>query len=219
MFSCGPCNSSSGKRTVASAPFTDKDGAALASLLAVQERPRSLLCAVSPWARPSGSPPAWVKGTAVARGLGEEPGRLPIPHPALWPVCVLSHSVVSDSLRPPWTVARQAPLSVGLSRQEYWSGLPFPSPGDHPDPRIELMSLVSPALASGFFTTAPPGKPALWHMVNKGLPLSGVLLPPNEGHLLLPGVPGRKQNECSRERAGEGDFLCFCCVPGTDWLL
>ena len=52
-----------------------------------------------------------------------------------------------------WTIARQAPLSVGFSRQEYWSGLPFPSQGDLPDPGIELASLTSPALAGRFFTT------------------------------------------------------------------
>ena len=52
-----------------------------------------------------------------------------------------------------WTVACQAPLSMGFSRQEYWSGLPFPSPGDLPNPGIELTSLVSPELAGGFFTT------------------------------------------------------------------
>ena len=46
-------------------------------------------------------------------------------------------------------------------RQEYWSGLPFPFPGDLPDPGIEPMSPVSPALAGGFFTTEPPGKPHL----------------------------------------------------------
>ena len=57
----------------------------------------------------------------------------------------------------PWTVAYQVPLSVGFSRQEYWSGLPFPSPGDLPNPGIEPSSLVSSALAGGFFTTAPPG--------------------------------------------------------------
>ena len=56
----------------------------------------------------------------------------------------------------PWTIAHQAPLSVRFSRQEYWSGLPFPSPGDLPDPGIEPTSL---ALAGGFFTTAPPGMP------------------------------------------------------------
>ena len=50
------------------------------------------------------------------------------------------------------TVARQAPLSMGFSRQEYWSGLPFPPPGDLPDPGIEFESLVSPALAGGLFT-------------------------------------------------------------------
>ena len=58
----------------------------------------------------------------------------------------------------PWTLARQAPLSTGFSRQEYWSGLPFPSPGDLPNARIEP---VSPAPAGGFFTTEPSGKPRL----------------------------------------------------------
>ena len=52
----------------------------------------------------------------------------------------------------PWTVARQAPLSMGFSRQEYWSGLPFPE--DLPDPRIQPTSLTSPTLAGGFFTTS-----------------------------------------------------------------
>ena len=59
----------------------------------------------------------------------------------------------------PWTVAHQAPLSTGFSRQKYWSGLPFPSPGYLPDPGIEPTSLVSPALAGRFFITEPSGKP------------------------------------------------------------
>ena len=50
--------------------------------------------------------------------------------------------------------------SMGFSRQEYWSGLPFPPPGDHLDPGIELTSPVSHALACRFFTTEPPGKPS-----------------------------------------------------------
>ena len=53
----------------------------------------------------------------------------------------------------PWTIAPQAPLSVGFSRQEYWSGFPFPPSGDLPDPEIELLSLASPASAGRFFTT------------------------------------------------------------------
>ena len=57
----------------------------------------------------------------------------------------------------PWTVTHQAPPSLEFSRQEYWSGLPFPTPGDLPDLGIEPTSLVSPTLASGFFTTGPPG--------------------------------------------------------------
>ena len=56
----------------------------------------------------------------------------------------------------PGTVAFQPPLSMESSRQEYWSGLPFPTPGDHPNSGVEP---VSPALAGGFFTTEPPGKP------------------------------------------------------------
>ena len=56
----------------------------------------------------------------------------------------------------PWTVSHQTPLSMGFPRQKYWSGLPLPSPGDHPKPGIEP---VSPALAGGFFTIEPSRKP------------------------------------------------------------
>ena len=58
----------------------------------------------------------------------------------------------------PRTAARQAPLSMGFSRQEYWRGFPFPPPGDHPHPGTELVSPASPALASRFFTTVLPEK-------------------------------------------------------------
>ena len=64
---------------------------------------------------------------------------------------VLSHAQLFAT---PWTGACQAPLSMGFPRQEYWSGLPFPPPGDLPDPGIKPVSLVSPALAGGFFTTS-----------------------------------------------------------------
>ena len=57
----------------------------------------------------------------------------------------------------PWTVARQASLTMGLSRQEYWNRLPLPSPGNLPYSGMESESLSSPALAGGF-TTEPPGK-------------------------------------------------------------
>ena len=76
-------------------------------------------------------------------------------------VCVcVAHTrlVVSDSLRPYGLyVAYQAPLSMGFSRQEYWSGLPFPSPGDLPDPGIKP---AAPTIAVTFFTTEPPGQRA-----------------------------------------------------------
>ena len=53
-----------------------------------------------------------------------------------------------------WIIACQSPLSMGFSREKYWSGLPCPPPGDLPDPGIEPVSLMSPALAGGFFTTS-----------------------------------------------------------------
>jgi len=62
--------------------------------------------------------------------------------------------VVSDSFETQWTVVYQPLLSMGFCRQEYWSGLPCPSPGEIPDTGIEPVSLVSPALAGGFFTTS-----------------------------------------------------------------
>ena len=68
-------------------------------------------------------------------------------------VCVLNHVQLFAT---PWTIARQTPLPVGFPWQEYWSELPFPSPGDLPHPGIEP---ASPALAGGFFTTEPSGKP------------------------------------------------------------
>ena len=64
--------------------------------------------------------------------------------------------VLSNSFATPWTVACQPPLSMGFPRQEYWSGLPFPSPGDLPAPGIES---ACPALVGRFSTTEPPGKP------------------------------------------------------------
>ena len=62
---------------------------------------------------------------------------------------------MSDSFVTPWTVACQAPLPIGFPRQEYWSGLPFPSSGNLPNSGIQP---VSHALAGGFFTTEPPEK-------------------------------------------------------------
>ena len=73
----------------------------------------------------------------------------------LW---VCGHSVVSDSATL-WTLACQAPLSMGVSRQESWIGLPCPSPGDLPNPGIKLASPVSPVLWADSLPTEPSGKP------------------------------------------------------------
>ena len=96
-------------------------------------------------------PPLWDPGTwplrdrRAGRGLWERLKR------------VLSHFSHVGFCDP--RTALQAPLSMGFPRQQYWNGLPCPPPGDLPDPDIEPTSLVSPALAGGFFTTTSPGKP------------------------------------------------------------
>ena len=72
--------------------------------------------------------------------------------PFILPLLLFSHVWFFAT---PWTVAHQAPLSMGVSKQGNWSGLPFPSPGDLPDPGIEP---ASPALTGRFFTTEPPWK-------------------------------------------------------------
>ena len=74
---------------------------------------------------------------------------------------MLSHSSLVWFFATPWTIVCQAPLSMGFSRQEYWSGLPFPSPGDLQDLGTEPRSLESSALAGGFFTMEPPGKSSI----------------------------------------------------------
>ena len=65
----------------------------------------------------------------------------------------------------PWTVAHQASLSKGFSRQEYWSGLPLAPPGDLPNPGIEPESLMSPALAGRFFTTSTTWEALILHHI------------------------------------------------------
>ena len=69
-------------------------------------------------------------------------------------MCVFSYSVISYSFVTPWSAASQAPLSMGFPRQEYWKGVPFPTPGDLPDPGMETASLVSPALADRALITS-----------------------------------------------------------------
>ena len=80
-------------------------------------------------------------------------------------MCVLVLSCV-QLFATSWIVARQAPLSIVFPRQEYWSSLPFPTPGNLPDPGIEPKSPESPALSGGFFTTS-----ATWEAQELGVSL------------------------------------------------
>ena len=89
----------------------------------------------------------------------------------------------------PWTVARQDPLSVGLSRQESWNGLPCPPPGDLPDPGIEPASPVSPALQAGSFLLNHQGNPE-W--------ISSPQTPWSLGILLVPSNPQPATVLCSK---------------------
>ena len=82
------------------------------------------------------------------------------------PMCVLRACSVVSYSETPWAAAHQAPLSMGFSRQEYWYGLPFPSPGNVPDQGIKP---VSPALAGRVFIPEPPEKPR-HHLIPVFLP-------------------------------------------------
>ena len=93
----------------------------------------------------------------------------------------------------PWTVAYQAPLSMGFSRQEYWSGLPFPSPGDLPKPGIEP---GSPTLEADNLTSEPPGKPS---------PLVALLL------IFISGIFKKDIRVCITDS--------LCCTPETNMTL
>ena len=87
-----------------------------------------------------------------------------------WVACVrarlLRHVQLFGTLQ---IIAHQAPLPMEFSRQEYWSGLPCPSPGDLPDPRTEPTSLAPPALPGRLSTTMPSGKPQSWQLLSKYL--------------------------------------------------
>ena len=84
--------------------------------------------------------------------------------PALVRVCMLSLFSRVRLFETPWAIARQVPLSMGFSRQEYRSGLPCPPPGDLLNPGIEPTILRSPTLAGGFFTTS-----ATWEALQLGV--------------------------------------------------
>ena len=88
-------------------------------------------------------------------------------HVILWTRYTIHYSMCAQLLSrirlfaTPWTIIHQAPLSMGFSRKEYWSGLLWPPPGGLPDPRMEPRSLMSLALAGGFSILASPWKPLI----------------------------------------------------------
>ena len=124
------------------------------------------LCAGGTWGTPATRPHSRGGGEADSceAGEGGYGSVTQSVHVSLWSIRDCSRTrdacsslVVSNSATRR-TVARQAPLSMGVSRTEYWSGLPCPSPGDLPDPGIKLASLLSPALWADFLPLVPPGK-------------------------------------------------------------
>ena len=97
----------------------------------------------------------------------------------------------------PWTVSRQAPLSMEFSRQEYWCGLPFPPPGDLPNPQIKP---GSPALAGRFSTTEPPGKQTPYTELHKGMRCTGWIIEFNRNSII-----GGNRAQRTTTRLGLGD--------------
>ena len=125
-------------------------------------------------------------------------------------VCVRMHAVSHVQLfASPCTVAQQAPLSLEFSRQEYWSWLPFPSPGDLPHPQMEARSS---ALANGLFTTEPPGKPMMYRTCMCGgfLHLCGSGTSSILGHVLLM-VMAEVQRPSQTILAHQGLCLWYIC--------
>ena len=129
----------------------------------------------------------------------------------LYSACMLSHLSRVWLCATLWTVALQVPLSVGFSRQEHWSRLPSPPPGDLPNPGIEPQSLMSTALASEFFTTSAPWETQTY-----------IVMYVNYFSIKLEKERGPPQREdlsaeCRRE-CSFGHMLCGC-VPGKaqDW--
>ena len=84
-----------------------------------------------------------------------------------WAANVLSHFSRVQLFETPWTVAHQAPLSMGFSRQEYWSGLLLPSPGDLPHPGIKPESPVAPASEADSLPLSSRGNPLYMGMIHK----------------------------------------------------
>ena len=108
-----------------------------------------------------GSPTAWrLQGSGC---MSAPPGGFSVPPAHLSRVHVLCRFSFIQLFAAPCTAARQAPLSMGFSRQEYWGGLPCPPPGHLPNSGIEPVSLKSPALEGRFFTTSAPWEALLSH--------------------------------------------------------
>ena len=106
----------------------------------------------------------------------------------------------------PWTLTRQAPLSLGFYRQESWSGSPFPPPGDLPDPGVKPVSFLSPAPAGRFFTTGPPGKPIassdFCQMISHGSSFQFYNVSLKCMMVDFPGGPGVKSLPCNTRDLG-----------------
>ena len=123
-------------------------------------------------------------------------------------------SVRSTLLATPWTVARQAPLSMGFPRQEYWSGLPFPSPGNLPTPGIEAMAPASPALPTNSLPLSYLGNPSRTQ-VNQTQPTSNDPFQGESHSAISSGGPGShlflfKDHTCD-------SVTHYTCSPPSSW--
>ena len=113
-----------------------------------------------------------------------------------------------------WTVADQAPLSMGCSKQEYWNGVPCPSPRDLPNPRIESQSLTSPALAGGFFGTTWEARERIQPLSNARNPRRRAEGPDTPMRFSAPFPTGQF---CSQEETSLSREVCALSTPLWQW--
>ena len=126
-------------------------------------------------------------------------------------------SVMSDSFATPWSVAHQTHLSVEFFRQEYWSGLPFPTPGDLSDPRVWICIFFVSCMGRWFFTTVPPRKPRVLNTVSKlGLFLIGITESSLSEFYCFPN--SNKNIICKKNRWFLVDMIMSCYFKQVQWL-
>ena len=163
----------------------------------VRRKPKAYLS--QPLSAPSYHAHSWGKGLMTILLLG--------PHHFFAYMCRAQSCLTLCNPLIPWTIACQTPLSMAFSRQEFWSGSPFPTPGDLPDSGIEAVSLVIPELAGRFFITSATFFGHFYY---------GASLVPSDPLMHAPLQPAGVRKHASHSLVSERDLPCHvhCMLPG-----